>query len=116
VPAENGRKTRVKYRDAERRARGGERAHLDFRQTPESLGEQAQHDALAAARIARQQREAAFLELGLLDAAHEVLDGGRGEQALGRHIRRERIPLERKGGEIRIVHDSSSGCFDSFGR
>jgi len=57
-----------------------------------------------------------FLELGLLDATHKVLNRGRGKQALGWHIRREGIPLERKGGEIRIVHDSSSGGLRFLGQ
>ena len=91
----------------------GEVAHLG-----EPLGEQAQHDALAGAGLAGDEREAALAHVALLDAPAEGLDLGRREQRLGGDLRGEGIPLETVQGQELLGHgrDSSSGCGSGDGR
>jgi len=70
----------------------------------EAGGEQAQGDALAGAGGAGDEREAALAGVGVLHAPAEVLDGGGGEQGLGRQLGAEGVPLEAIEGEQLAVH------------
>ena len=97
--------------------RAGQRPDVDFRELLQPFGQQPQHHAFPGAGLARHQREAAFAHLRLFDAAHEVLDGGGGEQGVGGHRRGEGIPLQAKGCQQWIVHQSSSvGGVGSLGK
>ena len=84
-----------------------DRADRDVGQSRETLGQQAQGDALAGARIAVDHREAAFADLGVLDAPAEVLDPRRHIDRLGRQFGREGIPLQPVQGEQFLVHAGS---------
>ena len=65
----------------------------------EPFGQQAQHDALAAARIAVDHGEAALANLRMLDAPAEALDLRRHVNRVDRQFRGEGVPFEPVQGE-----------------
>jgi len=60
-----------------------DRANRDVGDARKPIGEQAQGDALAGTGIAVDHREAAFSDLGVLDAPAEVLHARRHVDRLG---------------------------------
>ena len=84
------------------------------RQTLQALGEQTQDDTLAGARIAGDEREAAFANVGLLDAPEEVFGLRREHQRFGGKLLGERIPLQAVEGEQRFVHAQDSGSVGRY--
>ena len=68
-------------------------ADEDVGQGAKALGEQAQGDALAGARIAGEHGEAAVGDAEL-DAPDEAVDGGRGEERLVGNVGAEGVELQ----------------------
>jgi hypothetical protein len=76
---------------------------VQLRQAP---GEEPQYDALAAARLAADEREAALAHQGILDAPAEAVDFFTDKQRFGWQFGREGIPFE--AVERKQLHDGSS--------
>ena len=74
----------------------------------EPLGEHAQHDALAGARITVDQGEAALAQIRLLDAPAEVRDLRREVQRFAGYLGGERIELQTIEGQEFWVHAAPS--------
>ena len=82
----------------------GEHADGDIAQLTQPATEQAQGGALAGARVAEGQGEAAFADL-LLDAPAEVLQGRGHPEGGGGDFRREGVKLETVEGEELFIHE-----------
>ena len=81
-----------------------DRTDADVRQTPQTVGQEAQGHALAGTRIAVNHCEAAFADLGVLDSPAEVLDPERNKERFNRQVGGEGIPLQPVEGEEPMVH------------
>ncbi len=88
-------------------------ADQNIRQGAEALGEHAEGDA-AGAGIAGDHGESAVGD-SRLDAADEAVDGGGGEERVGRHVGPEGMKLEtverKEFGHESSVGSSSGSCF-----
>ena len=73
----------------------------------ETIGEQAEGDALSGAGLAGDQGEAALAHEMLFDPDAEAVDGGAGHEAVDRQIGGERVPLQAVQREQFAVHDVS---------
>ncbi len=89
-------------------------ADQNIGQGAEALGEHAEGDAFAGAWIAGDHGEAAVGD-SELDASDEAVDGGGGEECIGRHVGTKGMKLEsverKELGHESSVGSSSGSCF-----
>src|SRR5215469_6630826 len=86
----------------------GECPDGEFALSRQPLGEQAEHHTLAGARIAADQREAAFTHQAVLDAPAEAVDLAGLQQRFSRKVGRERVEFEAVEAEQLLIHDDGS--------
>ena|ERR1700747_1101074 len=79
------------------------------------LGEQAEHHTLAGARIAADEREAAFTYQAVLDAPAEAVDFAGLQQRFSRQVGRERVEFKAVEAEQFLVHDEGSSSSGTYG-
>src|SRR4029077_16615230 len=79
------------------------------------LGEQAEHHTFAGARIAADEREAAFSHQAVLDAPAEAVDRAGLQQRFSRKVGRERVEFKPVEAEQLLVHDDGSSSSGTYG-
>src|SRR6516225_6959142 len=79
------------------------------------LGEQTKHHTLASARIAADEREAAFAHQAVLDAPAEAVDLAGLQQRFSRKVGGERVEFKAVEAEQLLVHDEGSSSSGTYG-
>ena len=83
-------------------------AHDDVAQPPQSFGQEAQRDALAATRFAGDHHESAVAHRPLHPTA-KGLHRRRHVKRFDRDLRTKRVKLQAEKGQQGLAHDSSCG-------